>query len=299
MAAAIALAEFVANGTAGLALFNPETIAEARAIERLRVGISRIGGVEAAAVLPNAYAAATSCYGKQHYRTRCLDAECVALSKHDEDAAIAFVRQSLPKPIALPEWQPHPNHPPSSQRHCPCGANLRHAHIIYKVENPAANYIVGGCCVIRFMGRSFRKCSGCADEHKNRSNNYCTPCRKAYPDLVAQSATIDVFMARKQADQLAQETQRDAIAKRNARYEAKNSERTAQIVAEKAQKEARRADGLCTKCGICRMAPGSKYDICYKCNFPFACVRCKIGMRDDRFKQCYKCNAATRASKTP
>jgi hypothetical protein len=228
----------------------------------------------------------------------CFSPACTAASCAGAHAtALAYLRQSIPEPHPPPRPAPHPDFPddrPGTMR-CPCGQPIVHAHVVYDLEEPDINAVVGSCCVRHFL-RVGRNCGRCRQPHKNRSDNFCKACRALVYCAGCRGAKAvepGRFCAacEDQAVMLA-----GPAARRGARFTRAVRDRAVELMAERqaAEAERRRAEadrlraaGLCLQCGEARVR--LPYEVCYPCRFPSRCEQCGAGC-GAAFKVCFRCS---------
>ena len=64
---------------------------------------------------------------------------------------------------------------PAHSQFCRCGHKItENCYIADKQDNI---YVIGNCCIKKFMKHSKRSCEKCQKPHKNRRDNFCNSCR--------------------------------------------------------------------------------------------------------------------------
>jgi len=69
------------------------------------------------------------------------------------------------------------NELPDFSNTCVCGHKIQKNCYISKVEPNLNFYIIGSCCINKFVHNKHRTCSMCRNTHKNKKTNLCNKCR--------------------------------------------------------------------------------------------------------------------------
>ena len=74
-------------------------------------------------------------------------------------------------------WPDHFKHQPYIAHACRCVCNTKIKQQCYIINRETKDVVVLGNCCIEKLNLSGRTCGICHTKHRNRSDNYCSPCR--------------------------------------------------------------------------------------------------------------------------